>query len=219
MLFPCFSLYLIADRELDKEMNMEKITREAILGGTRVIQLRYKKAGARDFLRLAEALRKITKDLGAAFIVNDRVDIALACGADGVHLGPDDMPPGKARKILGKEKIIGVTVKNRSEAREAEREGATYVAASHVFPTNTKRVPYPPIGLEGLKEIKESVSIPVVAVSGMNRDNAYRVIAAGADCIAVCSAIMLSPDPGLEASKIAREIERGKKSRDEERSL
>ena len=213
--FPIFSLYVICDENAGKGRDIIDICKTAIEGGAKIIQLRLKNYSSRDLFKKALNLKKALKDKDVLFIINDRPDIAIAVDADGVHLGPTDLPINAARKILGKEKIIGATVKNPIEAKEAEKEGANYVAASHVFPTKTKIVPYPPIGIEGIKAIKEAVSIPVVAISGINKNNAKQVIEAGADVIAVCSSVVSADDPKTAAKEIIQEIQKGKKKRDD----
>jgi len=129
-------------------------------------------------------------------VVNDRVDVALASGARGIHLGDDDMPPALARKILGPEAVIGVSVRTREGAEIAWREGADYLAANIVFPTPTKPDPRKPLGLGGVKDLAEATPLPLVAIGGINRENAGKALAAGAAGVAVVSAIMGAEDPG-----------------------
>jgi thiamine-phosphate pyrophosphorylase len=140
------------------------------------------------------ALREITRDAGVFFIVNDRVDVAQIVGADGVHLGQDDIPAGEARKILGPEKIVGVSVETAEEAKAAERAGATYVGTGPVFATFTKTDAGRPYGVDLIRLIKTATTLPVVAVGGINANNVARVVHAGADGVAVVSAVMSAED-------------------------
>lgn len=183
-----FSLYVITDRRIQKRPNVE-VVEEAIAGGASVIQLREKDLSTREFLEEALLLRECTKRHGVLFIVNDRVDIALASGADGVHLGPEDMPLVHARRIAP-HLIIGYSCDTKEEAQAAERLGADYLGVGTVFPTTTKRDAGPPIGLERLREIVSSVRIPVVAIGGITPENVESVLAAGVDGVAVVSAIV-----------------------------
>jgi thiamine-phosphate pyrophosphorylase len=138
------------------------------------------------------------------FIINDRLDIALACGADGVHLGQDDMPPDAARKLLGGVKIIGVSANTLKEAREAERLGADYVGLGPIYATVTKDTDLPVLGPEGIRRMREKIGIPIVAIGGINAGNAAAVMKAGAAGVAVVSAILGAPD----ARKAAEELKK-----------
>lgn len=170
------------------------VARAALLGGATMVQLREKDLSGRALLALAEALRELTHEHGATFIVNDRVDIALASGADGVHVGQEDMPVSVARRILGPEAIIGASVAEAGGAREAEEAGASYLGAGPVFATGSKADAGAPIGLASIEEIAAAVSIPVLAIGGLTCDNVGSVIEAGADGIAVISAIAEADD-------------------------
>ncbi len=183
-----FSLYVITDRRIQKRPNVE-VVEEAIAGGASVIQLREKDLSTREFLEEALLLRECTKRHGVLFIVNDRVDIALASGADGVHLGPEDMPLAYARRIAP-HLIIGYSCDTKEEAQAAEHLGADYLGVGTVFPTTTKGDAGPPIGLERLREIVSSVRIPVVAIGGITPENVESVLAVGVDGVAVVSAIV-----------------------------
>lgn len=197
-----FSLYVITDRRIQKRTNLE-VVEEAIAGGASVIQLREKDLSTREFLKEALLLRECTKRHGVLFIVNDRVDIALASGADGVHLGAEDMPLAYARRIAPY-LIIGYSCDTKEEAQEAERLGADYLGVGTVFPTATKKDAGPPIGLERLREIVSAVSIPVVAIGGITLENVEAVLATGVAGVAVVSAIVGAPSV-REATALFRE--------------
>ena len=202
-----FRLYLVTDRVLSGGRSMEHIVRESIAGGVTMVQLREKNAEAREFLDQAFALRQAASELGIPLIINDRVDIALACRADGVHLGQADMPCALARRIIGKEMIIGVSVSSVEEALEAEAEGADYLGVGPLFPTLTKADALPATGLDVLRGIRKAVSIPLVGIGGITPANAGDVIRAGADGVAVVSAIVANPDPRTAAREIRAAID------------
>jgi len=197
-------LYVITDGRFVDEIEG---TRRALEGGATTIQLRMKNAPTRRMLEVGKELRRLTDEYDTLFIVNDRIDVALATGADGVHLGQEDMPIEIAREIVGN-MIIGISASNLKEAKEAERKGADYIGAGSVFPTSTKEdAKY--LGLNGLKEIVENVDIPIVAIGGINHDNVEKVLEIGVQGIAVISAIMGAPDI-REATLRMRKIIEGK---------
>ena len=191
-------LYVVTDRKQAKGRSHHEVVEMALAGGADVIQLRDKDMDDRGLLALASDLRELTARMGALLIVNDRPDIALASNADGVHLGQDDMPVAAVRRILPPSMIVGASVGTVSEAVRAEEEGASYVALSPVFSTGSKDDAGPGRGLEMLSRMKDAVSIPVVAIGGIDGSNAASVIEAGADGIAVISAVVSQDD--IEAS-------------------
>lgn len=191
-------LYVVTDRKQAKGRSHHEVVEMALAGGADVIQLRDKDMDDRGLLALASDLRELTARMGALLIVNDRPDIALASNADGVHLGQDDMPVAAVRRILPPSMIVGASVGTVSEAVRAEEEGASYVALSPVFSTGSKDDAGPGRGLEMLSRMKDAVSIPVVAIGGIDGSNAASVIDAGADGIAVISAVVSQDD--IEAS-------------------
>ncbi|MCS7179540.1 MAG: thiamine phosphate synthase [Anaerolineae bacterium] len=203
-----WSLYVITDAGLSRGRSHLEVIRAAIAGGATVVQYREKEGMTRRMIEEARALRELACQTGVLFIVNDRVDIALAVDADGIHVGQDDMPAPLARKLMGPEKIVGVSVDNLEQALQAERDGADYVGAGPIFATPTKPDAAPPIGLEGLAEICRRVSIPVIAIGGINEENAARVIAAGAAGIAVVSAVVAAPDVEAAARRLREIVER-----------
>ncbi len=175
----------------------------AIRGGVTVVQYREKAASTRRMIAEARELRQLCRAAGVPFIVNDRIDVALAVDADGVHVGQDDMPAPLARRLIGKGRILGVSAGNVDEARRAEEEGADYIGASPVFATPTKPDAPAPMGVEGLRKLAGAVSIPVVAIGGMNAQNARAVMLAGAAGLAVVSAIVGAQDVEAAARAIA----------------
>ena len=135
------------------------------------------------------------------------MDIALACGADGVHLGQDDLPLQQARKILGKNRIIGISVSNAKEAEEAEREGADYVGLGPIFPTQSKQTPLSPLGIKGLRKVRRAIRIPILAIGGINARNSVGLLEAGADGIAVISAILGAPNIRAAAEALKKAVD------------
>lgn len=197
-----YSLYLVTDRSLSKGRSTAEIVAAAVAGGVSCIQLREKSCGTREFLNEALALQPLLKSRDIPLIINDRLDIALAIEADGVHLGQSDMPIGMARKIAGDSLIIGISAESVDDALRAEQEGADYIGISPVFSTPTKTDIAPPLGLEGVRQIRALVDIPLVGIGGIHSDNAESVLAAGADGIAVVSAIVSAADPAGAAKKL-----------------
>jgi thiamine-phosphate pyrophosphorylase len=157
-------------------------------------------------IRIGRTLREITKKSGTLFIINDRLDVALACGADGVHLGQDDICAVVARQLSPPGFIIGVSVGTVGEAVRAEQDGADYIALSPVFSTASKYNAGPGYGLDVLRQIRRNVSLPVIAIGGINRDNVREVIAAGADGVAVISGVVGSPDITIAARELKNNI-------------
>ena len=184
----------MADAESAGERNILALIQEAVRGGATMIQLRAKTLSLREFLRISLEASKLFKRENIPLIINDRIDIALACQATGVHLGQEDFPLSFARKILGKKKLIGISVNTEEEALEAEKKGADYLGVGPIFPTPSKKDLKQLLGLDGLRRIREKIKIPILAIGGINAKNAREVIKAGADGIAVISAIMGAED-------------------------
>lgn len=197
------SLYVITDEEIARKPHLE-IAKEALKGGASVIQLRDKAKTDREMFKIAKEMAKLCHAYGAYLIVDDRVDVALASGADGVHLGPEDLPVFEVRKIAPESFIIGATVHSLEEALKAQEEGADYLGAGSIFPTATKRREVVLIGLEGLKEIASKVTIPVVAIGGIKLEHIRDIFGAGASGVAICSYI-LSQSNITEATRVLRE--------------
>jgi thiamine-phosphate pyrophosphorylase len=204
-------LYVITDEAISIGRSHAEVAKCAIAGGADVIQLRDKHCGCHELVSLGRALRALTKRTSTLFIVNDRLDVALACGADGVHLGQDDMCASVARQIAPAGFIIGVSVGTVDEAVRAELEGADYIAVSPVFSTASKGDAGPGHGLDALRKIRNTVTIPVIAIGGIGKENVQDVIAAGADGVAVISAVVGSRDitrAAQELKAIVREAKR-----------
>lgn len=185
-------LYLILDQQCTTR-NIISVAQDAVEAGVDIIQYREKVLSKKDSLAIAEKLRKITKDAGVTFIINDDPAVALAVDADGVHLGQEDIPVDSARKILGKDKIIGISTHNMEEVTEAKKLDVDYIAFGPIFQSPTKMVTSPH-GIEGLKQIRAEVSVPLIVIGGITQENASAVINAGADAVAVISAILSATD-------------------------
>jgi len=186
-------LYAITDRQWSN-CTHEEIVKMMLEGGASLIQLRDKEAGGRELLEQALACLKLTREAGATLIINDRVDVALTAGADGVHLGQDDLSVAEAREILGADKIIGVSTHSIDQYRAALKTSADYIAVGPIYPTITKDDTAPVVGLELVLEAKKLADRPLVAIGGINHYRAPEVIAAGADCVAVISALYPLPE-------------------------
>lgn len=194
------SLYLVTDKSDDVEKFLKTIE-EAIQGGVSVVQIREKTADTLDFYNLALKVKEITTKYDVPLIINDRVDVALAIDADGVHVGQSDMPCDVTRKLVGADKIVGVSAATIEEAQKAERDGADYIGTGAVFPTSTKD-DAPSITKKELKEVVDSIDIPVVAIGGINLDNASELTDTGIAGLSVVSAIMSSDNPKESSKKL-----------------
>lgn len=194
------SLYLVTDKSDDTEKFLKTIE-EGIKGGVSVVQIREKTADTLDFYNLALKVKKITEKYNVPLIINDRVDVALAINADGVHVGQSDMPCDITRKLIGSDKILGVSAHNIEEAKKAQKDGADYLGSGAVFPTSTKDNANR-ITKEDLKEIVKSVDIPVVAIGGINLDNAHELTDTGIAGFSVVSAIMSSDNPEKSSKEL-----------------
>jgi thiamine-phosphate pyrophosphorylase len=196
MLFELPKLYPITDRHLSNLSHAEQVAR-LIGGGATLIQLREKHLSPREFCREAEDALKVARLRGVRLVINDRADIALALGADGVHLGQDDVSPRAARALLGENAIIGFSTHCVEQAIEAARMPVTYVAIGPVFATSSKESPDPTVGLEGVRRVRDAVGrdVPLVAIGGITHDNARSVLDAGADSVAVIGALLTTSEP------------------------
>lgn len=186
-------LYAILDPEQIKGRAIEEVFGELLAAGVKMLQLRAKSLAAKDFLALAKLVRRETESHSCRLIVNDRADIAMACNADGVHLGQDDLPLEVGRRLMGN-KIIGISTHDIEQARRAQSGGADYIGFGPMFGTQTKDTGYDARGMEMLKEIRAAVSIPIVAIGGITEDNVSQVWQAGADSAAIISDILRSKD-------------------------
>lgn len=194
------SLYLVTDKSDDVEKFLNTIE-EAIKGGVSVVQIREKTKDTLDFYNLALKVKEITARYDVPLIINDRVDVALAIDADGVHVGQSDMPCDVTRKLVGPDKIVGISAATIDEAKKAEKDGADYIGTGAVFPTATKD-DAPKITKKDLKEIVDSINIPVVAIGGINHDNAGELIDTGIAGLSVVSAIMSSDNPKKSSEEL-----------------
>lgn len=202
-----YSLYLVTDRALAHGRTTAEIVRAAVAGGVTCVQVREKDCGTREFIEEARAVQAALRGTGVPLIVNDRVDVALAVGADGVHLGQGDMPLADARRLGPPSWIVGISAETVEDAVRAERDGADYVGVSPVFRTPTKTDHAAPLGLAGLRAIRAATKLPLVAIGGLHAGNARETIRAGADGLAVVSAIVAADDPRAAAAELRREIE------------
>ena len=189
-----YSLYLVTDRSILKGRDILKAVEDAIKGGVTLLQLREKDISTADFYNLALKIKTLSKHYNIPLIINDRLDIALAIDADGLHIGQDDMPIEVARKLIGKNKLLGYSVSNIKEAIYGEKNGADYLGAGPVYPTGSKADAGKPIGPDGLKLIKNNVSIPIVGIGGISLSNIKQVKSSGIDGISLISAILGNDD-------------------------
>ena len=210
---PNFSLYVISDDNFSRGKDLLEVLSEAIRGGAGCIQLRGKNLSARELYALAVKVRALTANKDITFIINDRLDVALAVQADGVHLGQSDLPAAAARLIMPPGMLLGVTVRNEQQAVKAQADGASYLGAGAVFLTNTKTDTGKPMGLANLAKICRSVRIPVVGIGGINAANAGSVITAGADGVAVISSVISAADVAGAAREIGRAVVAARDSR------
>lgn len=198
-----YKLYLITDRDMLKNVDLYTAVEKAIKGGVTLLQLREKDITTKDFYKTAVEIKKVTDKYNVPLIINDRMDIALAVNAAGLHVGQDDMPCIIARKLLGDDRILGVSARTLEEAIKAEKDGADYIGVGAVFPTSTKG-DAKAVSIELLKKIKESVSIPVVAIGGINEKNASLLKPANIDGISVISGILGKEDIRGAAENLRR---------------
>lgn len=205
------SLYLVTDRSLSLGRSLEYIVEEAVKGGVTMVQLREKECPSKEFYLQAITLKACLKPYNIPLIINDRLDIALACDAEGLHIGQSDLPYEVARKILGKDKIIGLSVENVQDVLEANKLDVDYIGISPVFGTPTKTDTAKALGLAGVRKISLISGHPSVGIGGVNSDNAREIIEAGADGVSVVSAIMSAEDPRLAASQLSDIVNRAKR--------
>jgi thiamine-phosphate pyrophosphorylase len=201
-----YSLYLVTDRGLARGRSNFEIVKAAVDGGAPVVQLREKDCSTREFIEQAFAVTDFLKARRVPLIINDRLDIAQAVEADGVHLGQTDMPLAMAKDILGDSMIIGISAESLEDAIAAEKGGADYLGVSPIYTTPTKTDTALPLGLAGLRQIRKAVKLPLVGIGGLNRDNSAAVIRSGADGVAVVSAIVAADDPEAAASALRQII-------------
>jgi thiamine-phosphate pyrophosphorylase len=202
-------LYVIIDGQQLKGRSHKEITTQAIRGGAETIQLREKKLGKKDLLILAREIREICREHGVLFFINDYLEVALDCEADGLHVGQEDLPAAMARKLLRPDQLLGCSANTVEQAQAAEVEGADHIGVGAIYATGSKS-DVEVVGLSRLREIKQAVTLPVVAIGGINKDNAGEVMRAGASAIAVISAVSGSDNPELAAREIVKAIKEKK---------
>lgn len=204
------SLYLVTDRSLSLGRSLESVVAQAVEGGVTMVQLREKDCSTLEFYEQAILLKKCLHPYNIPLIINDRLDIALACDAEGLHIGQSDMPYDIARKLFGRDKIIGLSVECIQDAVDANELDVDYIGISPVFGTPTKTDTAPALGLEGIREIVKISRHPAVGIGGINQANAADIIEAGADGISVVSAIMSASDPKQAAFQLMNIIQKSK---------
>ena len=199
--------HVLTDTCLQTHFSHVELAKLAIAGGADTIQYRQKEGPTRQMIRVAEEMRDLCQRAGVTFIINDRVDVAIAAHADGVHLGQDDFPLPLARKLLGEKAIIGGSAGSMEEAQKCLREGADYIGFGPVYPTTSKEDAGPAAGLGLMKQIVEGIPLPIIAIGGISVNNASPVIQAGAHGIAVISAVCCQHDPAEAARCLRRLLE------------
>lgn len=200
-------LYLVTDRHCCGDRSLEAVVASAVQGGASCVQLREKETGTRDFVALALGLKGLLAPLGIPLVINDRIDVALACGAAGVHLGQSDMPPEVARGLLPPQVFIGWSVETPEDVVRSASLPVDYLGVSPVFDTPTKTDTSSAWGLEGLRGVRAMTRLPLVAIGGIHPDNAEQVLRAGADGLAVVSALCGAEDPCAAAQAFHRRME------------
>lgn len=195
-------VYLVTDRGLCLNRSLQDVVLKAVQGGISCVQLREKDLPTRDFIEEAAAVKKILLPFQVPLIINDRIDVALACGADGLHIGQQDIPYDKARKLMGERAIIGLSVETWEDVESVEKLDVNYIGVSPVFATPTKTDTKEPWGLAGLRKIRAFSRHILVAIGGINISNAQAVAEAGADCLAVVSAVCSADDPSAAATEL-----------------
>lgn len=205
-----YSLYLVTDSALAMGRALPEVVCAAVDGGVTCVQVREKELSSRAYIEQLLAVRPLLRERGIPLFVNDRVDVALAVEADGIHLGQTDLPLTMARGVAAGRLLIGVSCESVQDAVDAERGGADYVSVSPVFATPTKTDTAPALGLDGVRAVRRAVRVPVVAIGGISAANAGDVICAGADGICVVSAIMSASDPRAAAAALRQIVERAR---------
>jgi thiamine-phosphate pyrophosphorylase len=201
------TLYVITDARVARGRDQVELLRAAIRGGATMVQLRDKELPTRDQYELGRRLRELTRAARVALIVNDRVDLAMAIDADGVHLGQDDLPPRVARTLLGHGRIVGVSAGNPAEFELVRREGADYIGTGPFAATGTKADAGGAIGPAGLRALREITNLPMVAIGGIGPANAAAAMATGANGVAVISAVLGADDPERAAAELRRVVD------------
>ena len=199
-------LCVITDANLVPDRDHAAIAEAALAGGADMIQLRDKTGSLRDLLPQARAIQALCRSRGALFIVNDRVDLALAADADGAHVGQEDLPAASTRRLLGPGRLMGVSTHSLAQAEAARQAGADYIGFGPMFTTGTKETGYTPRGLDALRGIRRAVSLPILAIGGIGLENVSLVIEAGATAPAVISAVVVAPDVAAAAAAFREKV-------------
>jgi thiamine-phosphate pyrophosphorylase len=202
------AVYLVADPTATRGRALDAVVADAVRGGATLVQLRVKEPATRPFVEQARALVRLLRPVGVPLVVNDRVDVALAVGADGVHVGQDDMPAEDVRRLLGEGAIVGVSATDAHELRAIDPRVADYVGVGPVLATGSKPDAAAPLGLHGLAALCRASTLPVVAIGGITVDNARAMIEHGAAGVSVISAICGAPDPAAAARALRQAVER-----------
>lgn len=203
-------LHVLTDTELQSQFSHLELAQLAIDGGADTIQFRQKSGSTREMIEIARKLKGMCAEAGVPFIVNDRVDVAIASKADGVHLGQDDFPIALARKLMGEDVIIGGSAVSLEDAQRCFAEGADYVGFGPVYPTSSKPDASSPTGIEIMKKAVAAVPLPIIAIGGINAENTHEVIRAGAYGIAVISAVCCQADPKKATQMLSQALSLGK---------
>lgn len=202
-------VYVLCDDTVLPELPLVDKATRLLAGGARVLQLRMKRTPLREAVAVARQVAAACREAGAMCLVNDRVDLALLSGAEGVHVGEDDLPPEAARELLGPRRVVGVSVRDEAGARAALAAGADYVGLWPVFPTTTKQLTEPALGLARFAEVVRASPLPVVAIGGVKLDNIAELAAAGAHCGAVVSDVLLAQDMAEQVRRLQAAFDRG----------
>lgn len=202
-----FRLYAITGEEFHKGRDLIQVMEEAILGGVDIIQLRDKYSSKKEVLRKAKLLKELTQKYDIPLIINDHIDVAVAVDADGIHIGQDDLPLEEARKIIGKNKIIGISTHEIEEAREAQNNGADYIGVGPIFPTKSKVDVVDPVTTKYIEEVVKEITIPFVAIGGIKLHNVDQVLDAGATRICAISEIVGNEDVTRVCQLFIKKIE------------
>jgi thiamine-phosphate pyrophosphorylase len=206
-------LYVILDRSVARGRELLPLLEAVIAGGGRLVQLREKGWTPAELWPVARALRERCREAGVMFIVNDRADLALALEADGLHVGQDDLPPGVARRLLPPGMTLGVSTHDEGQALQALRDGADYIALGSMFPTGSK-AGFQLVGPGLLRKLRPQIGVPLVAIGGITEDNLGEVVAAGADAVAVISAVCAAADPAAATRELLARIQASREARD-----
>ncbi len=209
-----YDLCVVTDARLSRGRGHVQVAEAALRGGATMIQLREKEASTRSLVTAGEQLRAMTRGAGVPLIVNDRIDVTLAVDADGAHVGQDDMPAALSRRLIGPGRLLGVSTTTLDEALCGEQDGADYLGVGPIFPTGSKADAAPPTGLDGLAAVAAQVRIPVIAIGGIRIENVEAVIEAGADGVAVISAVVSAADIESAARLLRARITAAKSRRE-----